>query len=200
VDEQTKSQVTEAASTATDKTRQVADDATQQAKDVAETAREKAGEIGHEVATQGHRVVDEAKEKLREQSHRQSDQLASTLRGWSDEARALAEGRPQEAGQLSEYAQQAAGKIAEVADQVQARGFEGALDDVKSFARRRPGVFLLGAGIAGFAAGRLLRGATAGTAPTAGPSTAASRPPAGTYQPPYVAAPAATGAIGRREV
>jgi hypothetical protein len=166
VDEQTKTQVTEAASTASDKTREVAHDAAQQAKDVAETAREKAGDIGHEVTAQGHRVVDEAKDKLREQSHRQSDQLASTLRGWSGQAQALADGRPQEAGQLADYAQQAAGKIAEVAEQVQSRGFEGAIDDVKSFARRRPGVFLLGAGVAGFAAWRLLRGAASAPVPT----------------------------------
>jgi hypothetical protein len=201
VDDRPKSEVAEAASTAVDKTvdktQEVARDAAEQAKGVAETAREQAAEVGHEVGAQAQRVVEEAKDKLREQGEQQSAQIASALRGFSDQAQALAEGRPQDAGALGGYAEQAAGKVAEVADRVEARGIEGALDDLKTFARRRPGVFLLGAGIAGFAAGRLLRGATAPTPPDTPLSTSAA--PGGYvpyqrgYQPSSVGAPSAVG-------
>ena len=60
--------------------------------------REQAGEVGHEMSAQGQRVVADVKEKLHEQSERESEKVASSLRTFSDEARALAEGRPQEAG------------------------------------------------------------------------------------------------------
>jgi hypothetical protein len=203
--DETRRDMSRAASTAGDKGREVAEDAAGRAREVAEAAKEKTGEIGHEVATQGQRVIEEAKDKVREQTDRQSQQLASSLRGWSDQARALAEGRPQDAGQLPDYARQAAGKMAEVAEQVQHRGLEGALDDVKSFARRRPGVFLLGAGIAGFAAGRLLRGAAASASAPGAPQYASpQRRPYASYEPGYgtppAAPPRAVSPIGRREV
>jgi hypothetical protein len=83
------------------------------------------------------------------------------------------------------------------------RGVEGVLDDVRSFARRRPGVFLLGAGIAGFAVGRLVRGAKDAPTSRPGPSRAAIASPepepyarpvvtAGAVPPPAVA-PSTTG-------
>ena len=138
---------------------------------------EQAGEVGHEMSAQGQRVVADVKEKLHEQSERESEKVASSLRTFSDEARALAEGRPQEAGPLAEYAERAAGKVAELADRMEQRGIEGALDDVRAFARRRPGVFLLGAGIAGFAAGRLVRGASSAPQPVTTPAPRAVEPP-----------------------
>lgn len=173
MEEQGKANVAEVAQSAAAKSRDLAGDASQQAKDIAGTAREQVGQVGHEVAAQGQRVLDEAKGKLREQGEQQSAQVASTLRSWSGEARALADGRPEQAERLRGYASQAADKVAEVADRFEERGIEGAVEDVKTFARRRPGVFLLGVGIAGFAAGRLLRSAS--SAPSTGQSTS---PPA----------------------
>jgi hypothetical protein len=197
VDEQGRSNVAEVAQSAAGKSRDVATDASQQAKEVAGTAREQVGQVGQEVAAQGQRVLDEAKGKLREQSEQQSAQLASTLRSWSGQARALADGRAEEAGPLRDYTNRAADKVAEVADRFDERGLEGALEDAKAFARRRPGVFLLGAGIAGFAAGRLLRGASS-AAPTS-PTPAASAlgnsgPPR--YQAPLEPAGASAAPVG----
>jgi hypothetical protein len=48
-----------------------------------------------------------------------------------------------------------------VAERLESGGLEGALSDLQGFARRRPGVFLLGAAAAGFAVARLVRGAQA---------------------------------------
>jgi len=179
MDEQTRSNVTEAAADVADKGRDVAQDATEGAKWVAATAREQAGEVGHELSAQGQRVVADVKEKLHEQGERESEKVASSLRTFSDEARALADGRPQDAGPLADYAERAAGKVSELADRMEQRGIEGALDDVRVFARRRPGVFLLGAGIAGFAAGRLIRGATSAPDSSTAPTPRAVEPPTG---------------------
>jgi hypothetical protein len=51
-----------------------------------------------------------------------------------------------------------------MAERLESGGLEGALSDLQTFARRRPGVFLLGAAATGFAVGRLLRGAQAANA------------------------------------
>lgn len=180
------------ASTATDRTRDVAHDASAHAGELAESVREHAGEVGQEVVQQGRRVVEDAREKMREQTDAQSRQAVSALRQWSDRGRALADGRPQEAGPLADYARDLAGKVSDAADQFEARGFDGVVQGVESFARRRPGVFLLGAGVAGFAVGRLVRGAK--NAPSSpGPSQRAIDAPPYRYAAPAVS----TGATAK---
>jgi hypothetical protein len=83
---------------------------------------------------------------------------------------------------------------------VSERGFDGLVDDVQSFARRRPGVFLAAAAATGFVAGRLFRGAQAAANAGSGSSsaggngyreqTALATPPATT-----AAAPSTTGVV-----
>jgi hypothetical protein len=172
--EQTKTEAKETAATATEKGKEVASTASDQAKAVGETAREQAGQVRQEVAHQGREVVAQATAKLQDQGRAQTRELASTVRGWADQTRALAEGRPQEAGQIAPYARRAADGVADVAGKLEERGFEGVLDDLQRFARRRPGVFLLGAAVAGFGVGRLLRGASAGNGMSASPPASPS--------------------------
>jgi hypothetical protein len=92
------------------------------------------------------------------------------MRRLGDELGALAEGRPQEAGPLTDYAQQAASRVRDAARQLDERGFDAVVEDVAEFGRRRPGMFLAAAGIAGFAVGRMVRAgrAGAGVRPDAG--------------------------------
>jgi hypothetical protein len=49
------------------------------------------------------------------------------------------------------------------AERLESGGLEGVLRDVSSYARRRPGMFLLSAAGVGFLAGRLTRAARAGS-------------------------------------
>ena len=156
-----KEDVQQTASTAAEKSQEVAGHAVEQAQQVASTAGQQAREVGHEAKVQAQRVVEDAKAKLRDQGESQSHQLAASMRDWSDRAQALADGRPEDAGPLGQYVQQAAGKVGEVADRFEQRGIEGTLDDMRGFARRRPGLFLAVAGLAGFAVGRMVRGAAA---------------------------------------
>jgi hypothetical protein len=64
-------------------------------------------------------------------------------------------------GTASSLVGQAAGKAGDVADWLDGRDPGSLLEEVKGFARRRPGVFLAVAAGAGLVAGRLARGATA---------------------------------------
>ena len=73
------------------------------------------------------------------------------------QAVALAAGRPEQAGALVDYAEQAANWLDTCANAIDERGLEGLSADVVDFARRRPGLFLAGAAVAGVAVGRLIR-------------------------------------------
>lgn len=146
--------------TATQRSQDVAQHASDKASDVAQSAKDRATDVADEVRTQTANVAQQAKDQLHDQARSQTGEAASALRRISDQARALAEGRADDAGQVRDYARQAAGKVSDVADRLESRGFDGIVEDVESFARRRPGVFLAGAAGAGFLVGRLLRGAT----------------------------------------
>ena len=65
----------------------------------------------------------------------------------------------QQSGTVSEVARQAADRADRLAEWLGQREPGDLLDEVRSFARRRPGAFLLGAAIAGVVVGRLTRGA-----------------------------------------
>jgi len=83
--------------------------------------------------------------------------LATKLESLAQQMRALREGRAEEAGDLRSWMTQAEQKMQHYASALRQRGPEGVLGDVRSFARRRPGMFLLAAGIGGFAIGRAVR-------------------------------------------
>ena len=174
------------ASRAKDETREVTSQATDQARDVASTAAERGQEVaraagqsteqlagtvkdqarrvGTELAGGGRSLANETKVQLESQAQAQSAKLAETCRRLGEEAQALADGRPEGAPNLTEYVRQAAGRLYDTADRlhnfsedVETRGIEGVAADMQDFARRRPGAFLLGAAVAGFGVGRLVR-------------------------------------------
>ena len=81
-------------------------------------------------------------------------------------------------------------------DEVQAGDFEAIIDDVRAFARRRPVAFLLGAAVAGFGVGRLVRASGADDETTdAQVSLPATRPRAA--RTPGRPSTAANGSTGR---
>ncbi len=145
------------ASTAAEQGQQVAKVAVTQARAVADTAREEAAQVSEELSEQARSLLEETKGQLQDQTQTQVERLSETLRRFGAQGQALAEGRPGQAGSLPDYVRDAAGRLEQLADEVDARGVEGLVDDLQSFARRRPGVFLLGAAVMGFGVGRLVR-------------------------------------------
>lgn len=139
--------------------RQVAEQAKGEARGVAEEAKDQAGRVAEEAKAQGRNLVHEAQTQLKEQARSQTDRAAGLAQQLAENLRALAEGRTEEAGPVADYLQQATQRVSSVADRIEQRGFDGLVQDVQRFARRRPGAFLLGAALTGFATGRLLRGA-----------------------------------------
>jgi hypothetical protein len=157
-------QAQEVASAAKDQARAAARSAARQATEVVGTAREQATDVVGEASAQARSVLEETRSRLEEQAVAGTTRVAENLRRLGEEALALTEGRPGEAGVVRDYVWRASERLLEaadrvhgVADDVDSRGLGAALEPVQDFARRRPGVFLLGAAVAGFAVGRAVR-------------------------------------------
>jgi hypothetical protein len=149
------------ASVAADAASQTAATATEGAKQVASEAAQQVTEVTRQATDQARELVGQAQSQLHEQATTQTERAAGGLADVGRQLRALGDGRSDEAGFAADAARQLAEKVEQFAGRIQERGFDGTVEDLKSFARRRPGVFLLGAAAAGFAAVRLGKGAQA---------------------------------------
>ncbi|MFD1213992.1 hypothetical protein ACFQ36_18300 [Arthrobacter sp. GCM10027362] len=164
---------------------------------VAGVAREEAGNVAQEAKFQVKNLVSQVGDNVRGQAGAQQQKAASGLRSFSDGLTSMANGSPQ-SGAAMNLVNQAAERVNGIADWLENRDPSDLLEEVRSFARRRPGAFLAIAAGAGLLAGRLTRGMTAG----AGGGTAATRrmvdttgavPPQPTYVPETTGTDGTTG-------
>ena len=165
---------------AKEEARGVAQDAVQSGKQTAETAKQQAGEVAGEAVNQAKMLLDQTREQVTAQGLAQQEKAASGLRELADELSGLVSGGVQHEGLATDLARQASERVRTAADFIENRQPAELLDEVRRFARRRPGTFLLGAAAIGFLGGRLTRGIAAEarddsstplatrTAPTAG--------------------------------
>jgi hypothetical protein len=124
---------------------------------VSGTIVEQASQVSREVSSVANRLVDDTRAHLRDRAETQLGQLADGLDLLHRQTRALAQGRLDDAGSLVGYVQEGADRLGDLAERIHKGGVEGAVVDVKRFARSRPVVFLMGSAVAGLAIGRLLR-------------------------------------------
>jgi hypothetical protein len=147
-DTSTTQQARETASTAADEGRHVAGVATSEARGVASQA-----------AQEARGVVDDAMGQVRgqldDQGRQQKDRLAGTLAAFADDLDRMAESG---SGMAADLAREAADRAKTLSRHLDGHEPRELLDDVRRFARQRPGTFLLGALAAGVVVGRLLRG------------------------------------------
>ena len=147
---------------AKDEARNVGQTAAQAGSQVASTAADQAKEVAHETQRQAQDLLHQGRQQLRHQTVAQQQKAASGLSSLAQELRGLADGSSQGApGPARDLLQQASGYVEQFADRLQNREPADLLDDVRAFARRRPGTFLLGAALAGVLAGRLTSGVKA---------------------------------------
>jgi len=151
---------------------EVADTAQQAGAQVLDTVKEQAGEVTAEAGRQARQLLSQAQSELTEQAAATQQRAAAGLQSLAQELRGMADASEQD-GPATDVARQAADKARQVAHWLEDRDPGTLLDEVRSFARRRPGAYLALAAGAGVLAGRLTRGMSA---PTNGNPT----PPAGT--------------------
>jgi gas vesicle protein len=152
------------ASSAAERGGELVHQASEDARQLADTVKSQAGEVKDELLGSGRSLVDDARSRLTAEAQAVPERAADSLRSLGEEVQALAEGRPEEAPTVTKYVWRAADgfygaadRLHAMADDIQERGFTGVLDDVQTFARRRPGVFLLGAAVIGFGVGRYVK-------------------------------------------
>ncbi|MFI6239419.1 hypothetical protein ACIBEF_06030 [Micromonospora sp. NPDC050795] len=143
-----------------DQARQVGSEAAQAGGTVAQTAKEQGTEVGREAARQARNLYGEARSQLASQTGEQQRRAAGGLRSLADEMRSMAEQGGQ-AGPVSELARQAADRVHGVAGWLEERQPGDLITEVRDYARRNPGTFLVGAAVLGVLAGRLTRGISA---------------------------------------
>ena len=139
----------------------VKDTAVDAGKNVAGTAKDEAANVAAEAGQQAKSLLSTATSELQTQAGTQQGRLASTLKSYADELHGLVDGTPQSGGPLTDLAHQAAEKGSEIARWLEDREPADVLDEVRSFARRRPVAFLGICALAGVLAGRVTRGAVA---------------------------------------
>jgi hypothetical protein len=148
---------------------------------VAGVAKDELHKVGSETKQQAKDLYRQTQSELSGQAASQQKRVASGIRTLGDELGSMAD-KSDTQGVASDLAHQAASRAAGVADWLDQRDPGALLDEVKGFARRRPGMFIAIAAVAGVVAGRLTRSVIAeakdndstGTTGTTG--TTASRP------------------------
>ncbi|WP_181024667.1 hypothetical protein [Rathayibacter rathayi] len=151
----------EAAGTAKEQAGAVAGDAKQAASDVLSTGKDEAGNVVQEAKVQVKDLLDQSRSQLTEQAHSQKENAAKGARAFSDDLTALANGEGGQDNMAANLVSQAASRAQGVAQWLENRDPSQLLDDVRSFARRRPGAFILIAAATGLVGGRLIRALTA---------------------------------------
>ena len=165
---------------------EVADTAKQAGAQVADTVKEQAGQVGAEAGKQAKQLLSQAQSEITEQAAATQQRVAEGLHALADELTGMTKNSDQD-GPATDLARQAANRAHQAAGWLAARDPGALLDEVRSFARRKPGTYLAIALGAGVLAGRLTRGLNTPTDDTADPSN--STAPAFSATPPHAPAP-----------
>ncbi|GAA1346543.1 hypothetical protein [Arthrobacter roseus] len=131
-------------------------------KKVAGKAKDEAANVAGEAKDKAKNLVSELGDDIRGQAATQQQRVADGLRSISQELGSMAN-NSEEQGMATHVVQQAATRTEAAAGWLGDREPGSLLEDVKSFARKRPMAFLAIAAGAGMLAGRLSRGVAADT-------------------------------------
>jgi hypothetical protein len=157
-DVHTSSADAQGSSGAKEQAKQAAGTAADETKHVAGVAQGEAQRVASEARSQVQGLVSQATSQVEDQSRTQLGRLAETLRSFGDDLEKMAS---QSEGPASGLAHEVADRTRGLSSHLDGREPRELLEDVRRFARRKPGAFLLGALAAGVVAGRLTRGAKA---------------------------------------
>jgi hypothetical protein len=146
---------------AKDEARNVGQTAAQAGSQVASTAADQAKEVAAETKAQAQDLVQQGRHQLRQQAVASQQKAATGLQGIASQLRDMVDGNAAAPGPARDLVEQGTAKVEEFASWLQNREPADLLDEIRSFARRKPGTFLLGAALAGVLAGRLTSGVKA---------------------------------------
>jgi vacuolar-type H+-ATPase subunit H len=131
-----------------------------QASQVAGTATDEARDVMQQARAQAKSTARKMENDLRQRANEEASKFADTLRDASSQFESMAQcvGDDSLPANLVREGAQATRRLASHIDE---GGIDRVMADVRSWARRNPGGFLLGAAFAGFVAGRVARNLSA---------------------------------------
>jgi hypothetical protein len=130
--------------------------AASQAKDVLGTAKDEAVTVVEEARSQAKDLYAQTQRELKDQADTQQQRIAVGLRSVGDELSSMA-ASSDGSSVAGDLVQQVSGRLSAAATWLGDRDPSAVLTEVKRFARRRPGTFILAAAVAGIVVGRLTR-------------------------------------------
>lgn len=124
---------------------------------VADVAKDQAQSVVAEAGSQTADLLRQARSELTDQANAQQQRVARGLHALGDELQSMAQ-RSEQPGVATDLARQASSKTHDIASWLDSREPGQLVQELRAFARQRPGTFLLAAAGAGLLAGRLTRG------------------------------------------
>jgi hypothetical protein len=147
---------------AKDQAGNVASTAAEAGSQVASTAADQAKQVTQETKRQAQDLVQQGRQQLQEQARSGQQKASEGLSALAGQLRTMVEGGSgTPSGPAADLVRQAGDKVEEIAGWLQQREPGDLVNEVRAFARRRPGTFILGAAVAGIVAGRLTTGVVA---------------------------------------
>ena len=134
----------------------VKDTAVDRGQQVVGTAKDEASRVTAEATGQAKDLLQQGRQQLSEQVSTQQQKLGSLVHSLADELGTMA-AKSDKSGPLTDLAQQGSRRIGALAHQLETAEASDLLDQVRTFARRRPVAFLVGSALAGVVVGRLSR-------------------------------------------
>ena len=128
----------------------------EEAANVGGTVQAEAKDVAQAAKTQAESAMHQMIDDLRGHADDQASKLAETMRSASGQLRTMAEAGEQQSVATT-LVREGANAAERLAGKLDDGGIDGALAEVRTFARRSPGAFLLGAAAAGFVTGRMVR-------------------------------------------
>ena len=135
----------------------VKDTALEQGQHVVGVAKEQAQNVAAEASVHVKDLLSEGLSEVRSQAGSQQKRLATAVHSLADELGTMAS-KSDKSGPLTDYAKEASRRGGELAHYLENVEPSELLDTVRSFARRRPAVFLGISALTGVVVGRLTRG------------------------------------------
>lgn len=102
-------------------------------------------------------VADELRRSLTTEADHQVERLHDHLDGMADDLQALAAGEPRPDAPATQLVERGGAHLHATAERLEGQSAEQLVHDLAAWARRRPGMFLLGAATCGVLVGRWLR-------------------------------------------
>ena len=125
---------------------------------MADTAKDEGRAVMETAKGETARLASDARAELHKQGDAQTRRLAERVRDVGNQLEGVQRGEAP-SGAVASVVSEAADRANRLAARLDSGGIEAVAADVKQFARRRPGVFLIGAFGLGIVAGRTLRNA-----------------------------------------